>query len=219
MTQAQLTHAAAEVLRTGSPAARLTHVAIEVLRPAELQEPPPLNPLVYLPPVHGVSFSVAAAEGMHYATTGRVLLDCITLEHSALAEPIRIVADHSDFACTLETGEAVTFTRAGFDLQRLALSDTGTPTLTLRFSGISGVAAQMLRQACRTTEPVILTLRVYASDQPQAPAELPPTRLEVVSVPSLTAASIELRCALEDAGNRAYPRKTYTRAEHPGLRP
>lgn len=172
-----------------------------------------------LPPVNGVAWSVAAAEAMQYAVAERVLLDCISLAHPGLAQTLHLVADYAPLTATLETGATVTFQPAAFGVQDLEQGESGRPVLVLRLSGVGGVAAQLLRAAARTTTPIALFHRVYASDDLSGPARLPVTRLEVVEAPRVDGQDVELRAQRGNPVGRGYPAKSYTREEYPGLRP
>lgn len=173
----------------------------------------------HLPPVNGVSWSEAAAEAMHYARGDRVLLDTVSFEHPELAIPLYLVADYTPFEATLESGIPVTFNPAAIAVQDLSQDADGVPVLTLRITGVSGEAAALLRTIARRTHPLTLVHRVYASDEPEGPAKLPVTRLDVVEVPAVTEDAVELRASRRNPIGRGYPAKSYTREEHPGLVP
>lgn len=180
----------------------------------------------YLPPSTGVSFSRAYAEACVTADVRVVLLDTLSLEHSAIGSgtALRYVCDHADLTATLEAdavvqpGESVTFGRASFAVELPPVADSeSSPSLRVTVPGISAAAAQAVREAAQTSEPLYITHRVYASTDNSGPAVLPVTRMQVVSVPSITEDALVLEARVADPGNRAYPSYRYTRAEHPGL--
>jgi len=173
----------------------------------------------YLPPVNGVSLSAALAEAAAYATTDRVILDTLTFEHPLLASPLRWVNDYANLTATLETGAQATFERCAFSIKLPEQGDNVSPSLTVALNGVSSQAADLLEAASRTTTPVLVTHRVYASDDTTAPAVLPVQTLELIEVPRITDVGVSITAAFGDAGNRAFPRKNYNRTEHPGLAP
>lgn len=178
----------------------------------------------YLPPRGGVSLSEAYAEACAIAPVTRVLLDTLSFAHASIGTgtELRFVCDHQDLEATLEAGApiqpstAVTFTRCGFSVQLPGEADQPQDELRIALTGVSQVAAQALAAAARTTSPVVVRHRIYASDDTSAPAVLPVLTMEVTSA-EITDVSVVLTARYRDPANTAFPRITYTREQYPSL--
>lgn len=179
----------------------------------------------YLPAVGGVTLSQAYAEAAAIAPASRVLLDTLSFAHPTIgaATELRFVADHQDLTATIEAGapiqagQAVTFTRCGFSVQKPAEADSeAAPQLRIGLVGISQAVARALDVAVTSGTPVEVTHRVYASDDTTAPAVLPVLRMDVVSA-EVTDTAVVFVCQYRDPANTAFPRVTYTRAQYPTL--
>lgn len=179
----------------------------------------------YLPARGGVTLSQAYAQAAAIASADRVLLDTLSFSHPTIgaATELRLVGDHQDLEATIEAGapiqagQAVTFTRCGFSLQRPPEADTEvSPQLRIGLVGISQEVARALDTAVTSGTPVTVTHRVYASDDTTAPAVLPVLRMDVVSA-EVTDTAVVIVCQYRDPANTAFPRVTYTRAQYPTL--
>lgn len=179
----------------------------------------------YLPALGGVTLSQAYAEAAAIAPANRVLLDTLSFAHPTIgaATELRFVADHQDLTATIEAGapiqagQAVAFTRCGFTLQAPPESDTeAQPQLRIGLVGISNAVAAALDAAVTSDTPVVVTHRVYASDDTTAPAVLPVLRMDMVGV-EVTDVAVVIVCQYRDPANTAFPRVTYTRAQYPTL--
>ena len=183
----------------------------------------------YLPALHGVSFSVAYAEAIAVAPLARTMLDALELRHSEFRDEagnpyaIRIVSDNTDLTATLEAdaplnaGQAVLFKGLPFECSGPDETDSGeAPAITLAIDGVSRLVVGQLDRAVQTLEPVLLTLRLYASDDTTAPAMLPVITMTLRDV-VVGETRITARCAFYDPTNRGFPRAEYTAAQYPGL--
>lgn len=183
----------------------------------------------YLPPINGVAFSQAYAEAMAVAPLRRAMLETLELRHSgfknedgSLFVP-RIVRDDKSLFATLEAtapanpGETVEFSPLPFECSGLDETDTGVaPALVLAIDGVSQLLVRQLDYALDGIEPVLVTFRIFASDNAGEPAtSVVPTmtlREVVVSDTRVTAKAI-----FNDPSNRGFPRREYSTGLYPGL--
>ena len=182
----------------------------------------------YLPPRNGVTFSVAYAEAIETATVKRVMLETFELHHPAFLQDgvhyvPRVVNDFQDFNCVLEAtaianpGEAVTFTACAVDASGPDETESGeAPSVSISIDGVSSILAKQLDLATAALDPVRMTLRIYASDDPSAPAVLPVITMTLRDV-VVGETRVTARALFFDATNQTFPRGEYTRAKHPGL--
>lgn len=179
----------------------------------------------YQDPKNGVSLSEALLEAAAVAPVARAMLDTLELYHPIGTPdgPIYVVNDYADFLALKETGAdrddgvTVTFMRAGMQIERAEQSDAqGTPTLKITIPNVQGAASEALRLTRGSLEPWELIHRVYASDDVNGPAILPPLRLYVESF-EVSAEAVALTASFGDSVNVSVPRLTFKRNEYPGL--
>lgn len=178
----------------------------------------------YRDPVHGVSRSEAQHEAAFVAPIGRTMLTAFELYHPlGTAEPIYFVNDDEPFEAVKEPGAArddgatVEFLASRVEDKRPEESDTAaTPEATLTVGNVSGVMSSALRRARGSLVPWELIVREYASDDPSAPASLPPMALFATSV-DVDGKSVTMRAGYGDVANVSVPSITFKRSEHPGL--
>lgn len=172
---------------------------------------------------HGVTFRDAYLEAISIANVDRAMLDTLELYHPAAPDRLRFVNDHVPLVAALEDtapangGQMVEFLACPFDLKPSDESDQASnPTDVIEITNISGGVIQALRLTRGSLIPWVVTGRVYASDLLDAPAQTPPTVLEVRSVETGTA-TVRISCNFGDPGNFAIPKLTFNRSEHPTL--
>ncbi len=183
----------------------------------------------YLDPINGVAFSQAYAEAIAVAPVGRVMLATYELRHPAFVDAsgalyaVRIVNDHADLVATLEdtaevdAGEDVTFTALPVEVSGPDESDSGqAPAITFAIDGVSQLLVQQLDYALATLQPVIITERVYASDDLSAPAVQPVLTLTLRDV-VVTDTRVSGQAVFYDPSNRGFPKQEYTAAAYPAL--
>ena len=135
----------------------------------------------------------------------------------------RIVNDHANLTATLEAdapvdaGQAVLFTACGVEASGPDETDSGeAPAISISIDGVSSLLADQLDYAATSLDPVLMTIRIYASDDTSAPAVLPVTTMTLRDV-VVTETRVTARAVLFDATNQIFPRAEYTRAQYPGL--
>ena len=178
---------------------------------------------VYRSAVHGVSISIAYAEAMAFAPVTRAVIYTLEFLHAQLDNPIRVALNSSDVRATLEStapvnaGQEVLFRALPLGFQLPAESDRSqAPTVQLWIDGVSGVIAQELEGAVTTLTAVEMLMRVYMSDDLTGPAQLPPLRKRLREI-VITEDRVTVTASYADPANRAFPAKTFTRAEYPTL--
>lgn len=171
----------------------------------------------YLDEQHGVSISEAYAEAAAVAPVNRAMLACYALSHPAWDEPIYIVSDHQNFTATLETGPTIEFIACPVDVIPPEESDSSkSPTIQVRIDGVSRILADQLDQAVGTADMITITERNYASDDPSAPAVLPPLVLTLRDV-QVSETTVTAQAGFSDPVNMGFPSKDYLVREYPGL--
>lgn len=182
-----------------------------------------------LPARNGVAFSVAYAEAIAVAPVTRVILETLELRHSAFKDDdgspfgVRIVNDHQDLVATLEAtapmnpSTAVTFKACPVQVQGPDETDSAeAPYIQLSIDGVSRILVEQLDYAIATLEPVLLTVRVFASDDTSGPAILPVTTMTLRDV-RVSETRVTAKATFHDPTNRGFPRAEYTSDLYPGL--
>lgn len=171
----------------------------------------------YLDQQHGVTLSEAYAEAAAMAPVQRVMLATYALLHPAWEEPIYVVNDFQDFEARLETGQMVTFVGCPVDVVPPEESELGkAPTISVRIDGVSGHIKRQLDLAVGTLDRITLVERIYASDDPSAPAVMPPLVLTLRSV-LVGETVVTAEAGFSDPINRGFPARDYLAREYPGL--
>lgn len=181
--------------------------------------------MIYRPPLHGISASEAWAEAAAHASADVAVIETLSIAHPAIGADteLYIVNAYTPLLAGLEQdatingGQTVTFTPSAFALTPpVEAADDAQPTLKLSIVGVSEAVAQALRATRGSLNPVVITLREYVSNELGAPARVPPLRMELVDV-DINDSLVEITAQARDPGNVAYPAKTITLADYPGL--
>lgn len=168
---------------------------------------------------NGVTLATAYLEAIQRAD--RAMLDALELNHPLVGR-IWFVNDYQSFFATLEPDAPdgaiqVEFLPCPMRIKPPEESDSAsTPDISIEVDNISGMISDALKITRGSLVPWILTNRKYASDDTSAPAQLPPTQVELRSV-QLDSTSARLVCNFGDAGNVGVPGLTYNRVDYPGL--
>lgn len=172
---------------------------------------------------HGVTFRDAYLEAAAIANVKRAMLETLELFHPLAPARLRMVNDQVPLLATLEAdapedgGLEVRFEACPFRLAPAEESDQAdNPQDEIEIDNISGAVSKALRLTRGSLIPWTITSRVYASDLTDAPAQLPPTVVEVRSV-QVGTKSVRITGAFGDAGNVAIPALTFKRTEYPTL--
>jgi hypothetical protein len=169
------------------------------------------------------TLSAAYKEAMAVAPIGRAMLYLLEIYHPALDDALRFALNHEDVTATLEataprdasTAQLHVALPIGFQLPKES-GDAAAPALRMWIDGVSSLVTDQLDATVETLDDTELILRVYASDDLSGPAILPPHRMMLRDT---QVAETRVTCAAtySDPTNDAFPAKTFTRKEYPGL--
>jgi hypothetical protein len=171
-------------------------------------------------PLNGVSLSDALKEAATHAPADRVMLATYEFIHSSFTDRALVVVNHEDLVAKDENGVEVTYVAiAGLRSEGLEQSDkASSPSIKLALDGVSQAIIEKLDAALEGLQPVTLVERVYASDDLEGPAVLPPTRV-IIRTGSVSETTVAIEAGFGDPANLPFPRETYTRLKYPGLAP
>lgn len=171
-------------------------------------------------PINGVSLSDALKEAATHAPAGRVMLATYEFEHPSFTSRALVVVNHEDLVAKDENGVEVTYLAiAGLRSEGLEESDkASSPLLKLSLDGVSQAIVDKLDLALPGFDKITLIERVYASDELEGPAILPPTKA-YIRTGSVSETTVTIEAGFGDPANQPFPRETYTRLKYPGLAP
>ena len=165
----------------------------------------------------GVSLSEAYAEAVASAPADQVVLYTYEITHSTFPERILIVNDYQPFSAKLENGEDVDFVPCPVLVTAPEQSENGaSPSIDVQIDGVSGILAERLDAALGTYEKIGIVERVYVSNDPSAPAVMPPLALTLRDV-EVNETTVKASAAYDDPVNKGFPAKDYSIREYPGL--
>lgn len=177
----------------------------------------------FLPPVAGVSYSVAFAESAARARLEYAMLECYDLWHPTLAEPLRFVNDVAVLMATLEAtaprdaSQEVEFLACPLSIELPEESDSASnPSIVMGRPDVSGLLKNALDGARGSRVPWTLIERIYASNDTTEPHRKP-VRTYELDTATLSLAFGSFQANYNDTANEAIPRKTFTRIYYPGL--
>lgn len=172
---------------------------------------------------NGVSFSDAQLEAASIAPDGRAMFDMLEFFPPDGRAPFRIVNNHEAITATIEAtadvdpGVAVVWRACPCRIKPADESDSASsPETVLEVDNISGLITTILGETRGIRAPWVVINRKYASDVLSAPAQLPPTVVEIANV-SLEGDVAQFSCAFGDAGNFGFPGLTFQRDQYPVL--
>ena len=175
-------------------------------------------PTAFSPAIQGVTMSEALREAATYAPVHRAVLLTYEFVHPAISPRALVVCNHENITAKDESGVTITFTALG-GLRSSGFEESdqaATPTLRLEMDGVSTELVDKLDLALESLTPSTVIESIYVSDDLTTPALLPPAQA-IVRTGSVTETKVALEIGFGDPANQPFPRKTYTRVEHPGL--
>lgn len=178
---------------------------------------------------NGVALSEAAAEAYAIARVNIGLLETFEFRHSGFRDDAgalfyaRIVNDNADWTLQLEAGapvdagNRVLFKACPVTVQGPDETDSQeAPSIAIAIDGVSRLLVQQLDLAIQTIEPVLVTCRLYTTNDTSGPAQLPVTNMVLRDV-RVSETRVVAKLVFEDAANNGFPRQEYTAAQYPGL--
>ncbi|NIF80133.1 DUF1833 domain-containing protein [Paraburkholderia sp. Cy-641] len=137
--------------------------------------------------------------------------------------PIRVVADHVPLTATLEAdaplnpGAPVEFSAMAFGFKLPTTEEGQAPQLDVTLDGVSRDVVAHLENAVAQTAQIEVTYRRFLAANPAAgPQDGEPLTL-YASKANATLTQAKMSATLTDIHNKAYPSRTYTATEFPGL--
>jgi hypothetical protein len=164
--------------------------------------------------------ATAMEEAYASAPSDVIILHTMELNHPAFAEPVRVVTGEEPIGdgpvlLTLETGVEVAFTPLAFDVTPPGFDDDGPTSGKLGIDMVSGLLFDHLVAAASSAGVIDVTYRGYRSDVRFEPGDVI-TGLKLRAV-TLTATRAEGEIGFDEVGRQAFPRRTYTIDQYPGL--
>ena len=174
------------------------------------------------------ALSEAIQEAYAHAPSNTIILHTLEIRHpdfrDASGHPtsIRVVRDQIDLQARLEAdapmdaGEIVTFVAMGFELDLPAVDTTPVPEIVVTLDNVSREIVRYLDVAAESQSVIEITYRPYLSNDFEGPQMDPPITL-ILSEVEADVQRVTARARMMDIGNKAFPSRTYTAKEFPGL--
>ncbi len=174
------------------------------------------------------SLSEAIREAYASAPSDVVILHTLELRHpdfvdeEGVATAIRVVRDRVDLFAHLESsapqhpGQEVRFVAMAFDLNLPAVDSMPVPEVEITLDNVTREVMRHLDAAVQSQQMIEVTYRPYLSNDLSGPQMDPPLTL-VLSFVEANPVRITARARMVDIGNKAFPGRTYTAKEFPGL--
>jgi len=143
------------------------------------------------------------------------------VEHETLAITVGdqthyLTKGWEDITAVLETGQAVTFKACGMDVAKPARNADGVQDLRFALSNIDGAVSTEIRAALASRLEILVTLRVYLSNDLLAPVKKPLSM--VVKGGQWSATEVQITAGFMNILDTAWPRDRFNLKKHPGLR-
>ena len=143
------------------------------------------------------------------------------VEHETLAievasETHYLTKGWQDLTAILETGETVVFKACGMDVAKPARNADGAQDLRFALSNVDGVVSTRIRAALAARQSMVVTLRVYLSNDLRAPVKRPLSM--VVKGGQWSATEVQITAGFMNILDTAWPRDRFNLSKHPGLR-
>lgn len=171
---------------------------------------------------HGVQLSYEYLESAHVSPFGRAMLHTYELYHP-LSGVHRFVADEVDFSATPEPdaerdpGTEVGWLAAPLTIDRPEQSSSAAnPEVSLSLDKVASLMAPELDKTRGSLDSWELIERVYSTDDPSAPAVLPPMSMLVTTI-AIQGSALKLTATYGDPANFSVPKTTFKRSDYPGL--
>jgi len=174
------------------------------------------------------ALSEAIQEAYAQAPTDAIILHTLEIRHPNFRDEngnptaIRVVRDQIDLQARLEAdapmdaGAIVNFVAMGFDLDLPAVDTTPVPEIVVTLDNVSREIVRYLDVAAESQSVIEITYRPYLSNDLEGPQMDPPITL-ILSEVEADVQRVTARARMMDIGNKAFPSRTYTAKEFPGL--
>ena len=174
------------------------------------------------------ALSEAIQEAYAHAPSEAIILHTLEIRHPDFRNEngnptaIRVVRDQIDLQARLEAdapmdaGAIVTFVAMGFELDLPAVDTTPVPEIVVTLDNVSREIVRYLDVAAESQSVIEITYRPYLSNDLEGPQMDPPITL-ILSEVEADVQRVTARARMMDIGNKAFPSRTYTAKEFPGL--
>lgn len=174
------------------------------------------------------TLSEAIQEAYAHAPNDAIILHTLELRHPNFRDEagnpvaIRVVRDQVDLIARLEAdaplnpGEMVTFIAMGFELDLPPVDTAPVPEIVVTLDNVSREIVRQLDAAADSQAVIEITYRPYLSNDLEGPQMVPPITLVLTEVEA-DVQRVTARARMMDIGNKAFPGRSYTAREFPGL--
>ena len=174
------------------------------------------------------ALSEALREAYASAPSNVVILHTLEIRHPDFKDDadnttaIRVVRDQQDLLARLEAsapinaGQQVRFVAMGFELDLPPVDTMPVPEITVTLDNVSREIVRHLDAAAESQAVIEITYRPYLSNDLEGPQMDPPITLVLTEVEA-DVQRVTARARMMDIGNKAFPSRSYTAREFPGL--
>lgn len=174
------------------------------------------------------ALSEALREAYASAPSNVVILHTLEIRHPDFKDDagnstaIRVVRDQQDLLARLEesapinAGQQVQFVAMGFELDLPPVDTAPVPEIVVTLDNVSREIVRHLDAAAESQAVIEITYRPYLSNDLEGPQMDPPITLVLTEVEA-DVQRVTARARMMDIGNKAFPSRTYTAREFPGL--
>lgn len=174
------------------------------------------------------TLSEAIQEAYANAPSDAIILHTLELRHPDFRDDagnpvaIRVVRDQIDLTARLEAdaplnaGQLVTFICMGFELDLPPVDTAPVPEIVVTLDNVSREIVRHLDAAAESQAVIEITYRPYLSNDLEGPQMDPPITLVLTEVEA-DVQRVSARARMMDIGNKAFPSRSYTGREFPGL--
>lgn len=169
---------------------------------------------------HGVSLSDALREAATHAPAEATVIYTYEFVAPTITPRALVVVGYDNLQAYDENNVLVTYIGiAGLRAEGPEESDSAaTPLLRLRLDGVSQEIVERLNQALVSLTPIEIVERIYISGDLLGPAVIPPLRA-YIREGDIDESTVTIEAGFGDPANQPFPKKLYTREQHPGLVP
>ncbi len=150
-----------------------------------------------------------------YASGGSEIIHR-TIEITDGTNTFRFTNGWRDIVAIIESGQTVTFTAIGMEIEEPPKNEDGSQDITFALSNIQGIVSNYIISNIISNTSMMLKFRIYTSDDLTAPAR-PFDEFEVKGG-SFDALSVNITAGYFDILGTLWPRKVFDLIDFPGLR-
>ena len=174
------------------------------------------------------ALSEALREAYASAPCNVIILHTLEIRHPDFRDEagnstaIRVVRDQQDLFARLEAsapinaGQQVRFVAMGFELDLPPVDTAPVPEIVVTLDNVSREIVRHLDAAAESQAVIEITYRPYLSNDLEGPQMDPPITLVLTEVEA-DVQRVTARARMMDIGNKAFPSRSYTAREFPGL--